>query len=98
MKPLALIVEDDEPLTIVLRYNLEAQGFAVTAVGSAEEAELAIRASPPDLGFQAGAVLHSAETFARGRKHVTYGSCSSRRGPRTPIASAVSPQARTLFW
>ena len=49
MKPLALIVEDDEPLTIVLRYNLEAQGFAVTAVGSAEEAELAIRTSPPDL-------------------------------------------------
>ena len=49
MRPLALIVEDDEPLTIVLRYNLEAQGFAVTAAGSAEEAELAIRASPPDL-------------------------------------------------
>ena len=49
MKPLALIVEDDEPLTIVLRYNLEAHGFAVTAVGSAEEAELAIRPSPPDL-------------------------------------------------
>ena len=45
----ALIVEDDEPLSIVLRYNLEAEGFAVTAAASAEEAELVIRASPPDL-------------------------------------------------
>ena len=49
MRPHALIVEDDEPLSIVLRYNLEAEGFAVTAAASAEEAELVIRASPPDL-------------------------------------------------
>ena len=46
MRPHALIVEDDEPLSIVLRYNLEAEGFAVTAAASAEEAELVIRASP----------------------------------------------------
>ena len=49
MRPDALIVEDDEPLSIVLRYNLEAEGQAVTAAVSAEEAELVIRASPPDL-------------------------------------------------
>ena len=45
MRPHALIVEDDEPLSIVLRYNLEAE-VAVTAAASAEEAELVIRASP----------------------------------------------------
>ena len=49
MKPHAMIVEDDEPLSIVLRYNLEAQGFAVTTAASAEEAENALRATTPDI-------------------------------------------------
>ena len=44
-----LIVEDEEPLSILLRYNLEAEGFEVIEAGSGEEAERRARASPPDL-------------------------------------------------
>jgi two-component system phosphate regulon response regulator PhoB len=44
-----LIVEDEEPLAILLRYNLEAEGFDVIEVRSGEEAERRVRATPPDL-------------------------------------------------
>ena len=44
-----LIVEDEEPLSILLRYNLEAAGFKVIEARSGEEAERAARATPPDL-------------------------------------------------
>ena len=32
-----LIVEDEEPLTTLLRYNLEAEGYEVDAVTRSEE-------------------------------------------------------------
>ena len=44
-----LIVEDEEPLTIMLRYNLEKEGFAVETSAHGEEADLRIRENPPDL-------------------------------------------------
>ena len=44
-----LIVEDEEPLQILLTYNLEAEGFRVRAVGSGEEVMPAIAAERPDL-------------------------------------------------
>jgi two-component system phosphate regulon response regulator PhoB len=44
-----LIVEDEEPLTLLLRYNLEAEGYAVDSVARGDEAETRLRESPPDL-------------------------------------------------
>ncbi|MCK0197998.1 phosphate regulon transcriptional regulator PhoB [Ancylobacter sp. 6x-1] len=44
-----LIVEDEEPLTLLLRYNLESEGYAVESVGRGDEAETRLRESVPDL-------------------------------------------------
>ncbi len=44
-----LIVEDEEALTTILRYNLEAEGYSVGCVDRGDEAELAIAETPPDL-------------------------------------------------
>src|SRR5215207_8948392 len=44
-----LIVEDEEPLTVLLRYNLEAEGYAVESVGRGDEAEARLRETVPDL-------------------------------------------------
>src|SRR6186713_2533436 len=48
-KPLILIVEDEEALTILLRYNLEAEGYEVEVVGRGDEAETRLRERLPDL-------------------------------------------------
>jgi two-component system phosphate regulon response regulator PhoB len=44
-----LIVEDEEPLTMMLRYNLEAEGYAVETAARGDEAETKLSESPPDL-------------------------------------------------
>jgi two-component system, OmpR family, phosphate regulon response regulator PhoB len=44
-----LIVEDEEHLTLLLRYNLEAEGFDVETVGRGDEADTRLKESPPDL-------------------------------------------------
>jgi two-component system phosphate regulon response regulator PhoB len=44
-----LIVEDEEALTLLLRYNLEAEGYQVDAVTRGDEADLRLREEPPDL-------------------------------------------------
>lgn len=44
-----LIVEDEDALTLLLRYNLEAEGYAVDAATRGDEAELRLREAPPDL-------------------------------------------------
>src|SRR5262249_23713305 len=44
-----LVVEDEEPLALLLRYNLEAEGYAVDVVYRGDEAEVAIAESSPDL-------------------------------------------------
>lgn len=44
-----LVVEDEEPLTLLLRYNLEAAGFDVNVATRGDEAELAVAEDPPDL-------------------------------------------------
>ena len=43
------VVEDEEALGVLLRYNLEAEGYSVSVVTRGDEAELALRESPPDL-------------------------------------------------
>jgi len=49
MGPRVLIVEDEEPLTLLLRYNLEAEGYDVDSVARGDEAEIRLREQIPDL-------------------------------------------------
>jgi two-component system, OmpR family, phosphate regulon response regulator PhoB len=49
MNPSILIVEDEEALTLLLRYNLEAAGYDVESVGRGDDADLRLRESSPDL-------------------------------------------------
>ena len=44
-----LVVEDEETLTVLLAYNLEAEGFTVDCVERGDEADLRIVEDPPDL-------------------------------------------------
>src|SRR5712691_1497217 len=44
-----LIIEDEEPLTILLRYNLEKEGYAVDSAIRGDEADLKLKESTPDL-------------------------------------------------
>jgi two-component system phosphate regulon response regulator PhoB len=44
-----LIVEDEEPLTMLLRYNLESAGYTVDSAARGDEAELKLREATPDL-------------------------------------------------
>ncbi len=44
-----LVVEDEEPLALLLQYNLEAEGFRVALANRGDDAEVAIREEPPDL-------------------------------------------------
>lgn len=47
--PKVLIVEDEEPLSLLLRYNLEAEGYSVEACARGDEAEIRLRENQPDL-------------------------------------------------
>ncbi|MBU3729914.1 MAG: phosphate regulon transcriptional regulatory protein PhoB [Beijerinckiaceae bacterium] len=47
--PRILIVEDEEALALLLRYNLEAEGYAVTHAARGDDAELLLREDLPDL-------------------------------------------------
>ncbi|TYC52819.1 phosphate regulon transcriptional regulatory protein PhoB [Rhodobacterales bacterium] len=47
--PKVLIVEDEEPLSLLLRYNLEAEGYSVEACARGDDAEIRLRESVPDL-------------------------------------------------
>jgi two-component system phosphate regulon response regulator PhoB len=44
-----LVVEDEEPITVLLRYNLEAEGYRVETVMRGDEAEVRLREAVPDL-------------------------------------------------
>lgn len=47
--PHVMVVEDEEALCILLKYNLEAEGYTVTIVMRGDEAEETLRESQPDL-------------------------------------------------
>ena len=49
MKPLILIVEDEQALVTLLRYNLERDGFRVVEAGNGEVALVAAKEEAPDL-------------------------------------------------
>lgn len=44
-----LIVEDEEPLQVLLTYNFQAEGFRVRGTGNGEEVETLVREELPDL-------------------------------------------------
>jgi two-component system phosphate regulon response regulator PhoB len=47
--PRILIVEDEEALTLLLRYNLEAAGYDVDTVARGDDADVRFKERPPDL-------------------------------------------------
>jgi two-component system phosphate regulon response regulator PhoB len=49
MGPRVLIVEDEEPLMLLLRYNLESEGYEVDSVSRGDEAEIRLREQVPDI-------------------------------------------------
>jgi len=48
-KPRLLVVEDEQALALLLRYNLEAEGYSVEHVEHGDEAEIRIAETSPDL-------------------------------------------------
>jgi two-component system, OmpR family, phosphate regulon response regulator PhoB len=48
-KPLVLIVEDEADIVVLLKYNLEKEGFRVLAAGDGEEALLMAEEQPPQI-------------------------------------------------
>jgi two-component system phosphate regulon response regulator PhoB len=49
MKARILIVEDEEALTLLLRYNLEAEGYEVESVARGDDADILLKERIPDL-------------------------------------------------
>jgi two-component system phosphate regulon response regulator PhoB len=49
MAPRVMIAEDEESLSLLLRYNLEAEGYSVDAVTRGDDAEIRLRENIPDL-------------------------------------------------
>jgi len=49
MKTRVLIVEDEEPIAVLLRYNLEAEGYAVETEARGDRVEQLVAEEPPDL-------------------------------------------------
>jgi two-component system phosphate regulon response regulator PhoB len=49
MKPRILIVEDEEALVTLLRYNLEAAGYEVDTAARGDEADVRLKESTPDV-------------------------------------------------
>jgi two-component system phosphate regulon response regulator PhoB len=47
--PHILIVEDEEPLALLLRYNLEAEGYQISHAPRGDDAELILQECTPDL-------------------------------------------------
>ena len=49
MLPRIAVVEDEEALSVLLRYNLEAEGFEVDTINRGDEAEMRLQERLPDL-------------------------------------------------
>ncbi|MEO9336536.1 phosphate regulon transcriptional regulator PhoB [Mesorhizobium sp. SB112] len=47
--PKVMVVEDEEPLGVLLRYNLESEGYQVEVVARGDEAEIRLQENVPDL-------------------------------------------------
>lgn len=49
MNPKIMVVEDEEPLSLLLRYNLEAEGYEVETLIRGDDAEIRLHENVPDL-------------------------------------------------
>lgn len=49
MNPKIMVIEDEEPLALLLRYNLESEGYEVETVNRGDDAELRLAEQVPDL-------------------------------------------------
>lgn len=49
MAPRVMVVEDEEALSLLLRYNLEAEGYSVEVVPRGDDAEMRLLETVPDL-------------------------------------------------
>jgi two-component system phosphate regulon response regulator PhoB len=49
MAPKVMVVEDEEPLGVLLRYKLESEGYHVEVVSRGDEAEIRLQENVPDL-------------------------------------------------
>ena len=49
MKPKVLVVEDEEALAVLLRYNLASEGYDVETVDRGDEAEIRLKENLPDI-------------------------------------------------
>ena len=48
-QPKVMVVEDEEALSVLLKYNLESEGYRVETELRGDDAEIALRESVPDL-------------------------------------------------
>ena len=49
MQPKIAVVEDEEALSVLLSYNLEAEGYEVETILRGDEAEIRLQERVPDL-------------------------------------------------
>ena len=49
MQPRITVVEDEEALSVLLRYNLEAEGYEVETIPRGDEADIRLQEQVPDL-------------------------------------------------
>ena len=79
-----LIVEDEEPLTMLLRYNLEAEGYEVETSARGDEADTRLKESTPDLVVLDWMLpgLSGIELCRRLRARPRPASCRSSCSPR----------------
>ncbi|MGB3390332.1 MAG: phosphate regulon transcriptional regulator PhoB [Pseudaminobacter sp.] len=49
ISPKIMVVEDEEPLGVLLRYNLESEGYQVEVITRGDEAEIRLQENVPDL-------------------------------------------------
>ncbi len=73
MLPKIAVVEDEEALSVLLRYNLEAEGFEVDTILRGDEAEIRCRSACPTFSSSIGCcpgfpASSSAAGCASGRK------------------------------
>ena len=47
--PRIMVVEDEEPLGVLIKYNLEAEGYKVEVITRGDEAEIRLQETVPDL-------------------------------------------------
>ena len=90
MIPRVMIVEDEEPLSLLLRYNLETEGYDVETVARGDDADTRLRESTPDL-----VVLDCPPVFA-----VADAPPSKKSGMRVPgwMALGASTQCFTQLY